>query len=69
MALSPADLIRELQELIEALDRRLPRVEQAGETAIARDAAALRQRAVQRLEQLAGKTAAPQFALVRPPRS
>jgi hypothetical protein len=67
MALSPADLIRELQELIEALDRRLPRVEQAGETAIARDAAALRQRAVQRLEQLAGKTA-PQFALVRPPR-
>jgi hypothetical protein len=35
-------LTRELEELIAALDRRVPRIEQAGETTIARDAAALR---------------------------
>ena len=46
------DLLRELQELVEALDRRLPRVEQAGEAAIARDAAALRATALKRLEEL-----------------
>jgi hypothetical protein len=46
------DLARELHELIAALDRRLPRVEQAGEAAIARDAAALREKAVQRLREL-----------------
>jgi hypothetical protein len=45
-------LARELRELIAALDRRVPRVEQAGEGAIARDAAALREKAVQRLEEL-----------------
>ena len=45
-------LVRELQELIAALDRRVPRVEQAGEAEIARDAAALRARAVRRLEEL-----------------
>ena len=33
------DLAHELHELIAALDRRVPRVEQAGEDAIARDAA------------------------------
>ena len=39
---SARDLTRELEELIAALDRRVPRVEQAGEATIARDAAALR---------------------------
>ena len=67
MAVSQLDLIRELSELIEALDRRLPRVEQAGEIAIARDAAALRRRAVARLEQLADQPA--QCAHVLPSRS
>ena len=52
MAVS-GELKRELEELIEALDRRVPRVEQAGEVAIARDAAALRVKAVERLAQLA----------------
>ena len=52
MAVTRDDLARELQELIAALDRRLPRVEQAGEAAIARDAAALREKAVQRLSEL-----------------
>ena len=52
MAVSPCERVRELEELIEALDRRLPRVEQAGEAAIARDAAALRAKAVARLAEL-----------------
>jgi hypothetical protein len=56
MAVNAPDLARELEELIVALDRRVPRVERAGEAAIARDAAALRQKAVQRLAQLANQT-------------
>ena len=52
MAVATRDLIRELQELIAALDRRVPRVEQAGEAAIAREAAALREKAVKRLREL-----------------
>ena len=52
MAVSRAELARDLQELIAALDRRLPGVEQAGEIAIARDAAALREKAVERLAEL-----------------
>ena len=58
MAVSGLELKRELEELIAALDRRVPRVEQAGEAAIARDAATLRAKAVERLAQLAGKPAA-----------
>ena len=46
------DLVRELEELIEALDRRVPRVEQAGEASIAREAAVLREKAVRRLREL-----------------
>src|SRR5690349_3361154 len=42
MAVNRRELTRELEELIAALDRRVPRVEEAGEAAIARDAAALR---------------------------
>ena len=53
MEVTEIRLARELQELIAALDRRVPRVEQAGETAIARDAARLRAKAVERLAQLA----------------
>ena len=52
MAMSQTELVRELRELIDALDRRLPRVEQAGEASIARDAAALRKKAVARLAEL-----------------
>ena len=50
------ELVRELQELIEALDRRVPRVEQAGEASIARDAAALRRKAMKRLAELTAAT-------------
>ena len=62
MAVDAKELTRELHELIAALDRRVPRVEQAGEVAIARDAAALREKAVQRLRDLdeQSKLAAPQ---------
>jgi hypothetical protein len=57
VSLTTADLIRELQELIVALDRRVPRVEQAGEAEIAREAAALRHKAVRRLQELEAQTA------------
>jgi hypothetical protein len=59
MAVTTAMLARELEDLIAALDRRVPRVEQAGEVAIAREAAALRARAVARLAELTGSGAAP----------
>lgn len=54
MAVSARDLRRDLEELIAALDRRVPRVERAGEAGIARDAAALRAKAVARLAELVG---------------
>lgn len=53
MAVSAGELRRKLEELIAALDRRVPRVAYAGEVAIARDAAALRAKAVERLAELA----------------
>ena len=52
MAVSRRDVARDLEELIAALDRRLPGVERAGEVAIARDAVALRAKAVARLAEL-----------------
>jgi hypothetical protein len=52
MTLSARELAHELEELIAALDRRVPRVEQAGEAAIAREAAALRVKAFDRLTEL-----------------
>ena len=55
MVSSAYELARELEELIAALDRRVPRVEQVGELEIARDAAALRAKAVDRLAELAMK--------------
>jgi hypothetical protein len=41
-----------LHEIIEALDRRGPQIERAGEMRIARDALLLRREAVERLEEL-----------------
>jgi hypothetical protein len=52
VAVTRPQLVRELRELIVALDRRVPRVEQAGEASIATDAAALRAKAMKRLEEL-----------------
>ena len=56
MAVTLSERERELRELIAALDRRVPRVERAGEPAIARDAAALREKAVNRLAEITEQT-------------
>ena len=55
MAVTSVTVLRELRELIAALDRRVPQVHRAGEVSIARDAAALRERAVKRIEELERK--------------
>jgi hypothetical protein len=47
--------IRELLELIAALDRRVPHIQRAGEASIARDAAVLKARALKRLKELGGE--------------
>ena len=47
-----SETIRQLLELIEALDRRVPHIQRAGEASIARDAAALKARALKRLKEL-----------------
>jgi hypothetical protein len=52
LAISDDQLSHALQELIAALDRRVPRVNAAGEAAIASDAAALRAKAIKRLADL-----------------
>jgi hypothetical protein len=45
-------IIRELRELIAALDRRTPQVERVGEVEIARAATGLRIEALRRIEEL-----------------
>ena len=55
MALGVADVARRLRELIVALDRRRPRAD-AAESAIARDAAVLREQAVTRLAEISTQT-------------
>jgi hypothetical protein len=50
--LKTKSIVATLRELIEAIDSRVPQVERAGEAQIARDAAALRQEAVSRIEEL-----------------
>ena len=53
MAMTPtAAAIRGLLELIAALDRRVPQVQRSGEASIAVQAAALKARALQRIEEL-----------------
>jgi hypothetical protein len=49
-------LVHALRELVDALDRRVAHVERLGEARIAREAAALRKEAVNRIQEL---TAAP----------
>lgn len=65
-AAAAPDLVRELEELIAALDRRVPRVEEAGELLIARDAAALRAKAVERLAELLRTTVRPPTSVADP---
>jgi hypothetical protein len=49
-------LMRHLRELIEALDRRVPHLERTGEIRIARDAAGLKKKALERLARLSDTT-------------
>ena len=44
--------IRDLSELISALDRRVPQVERSGEASIARAAARLKEEAIKRIAEL-----------------
>jgi hypothetical protein len=67
MAVSTNELESVLEELIAALDRRVPRVEQAGEAGIARDAAALRAKAVKRLTELIRDSVNPPTVVADPP--
>ena len=48
------EMLSDLYRLIEALDRRVPRLEHAGEKQIARDAADLRKRALDLIRQIEG---------------
>ena len=52
MSLIRSRLVHELHELITALDRRVPRMDRAGEPSIARDAAALKVKALKRIAEL-----------------
>jgi hypothetical protein len=47
-----ARVLKHLHELVAALDHRVPHVERQGEAAIARDAAALRKKALIRIAEL-----------------
>ena len=51
---STAGVIAALAELIDAIDRRVPQIERAGEIQIARDAARLRSEALARISELRG---------------
>ena len=52
MAADSRHLAKQLQELIAALDRRVPQIGRADEASIARDAAALKAKAIRRLAEL-----------------
>lgn len=49
---SQAETLRRLHELVEALDRRVPHVERAGEIGIAKAAATLKSEALGRIAEL-----------------
>jgi hypothetical protein len=50
------EMLEDLYRLIEALDRRVPRLERLGEAQIAHDAAALRERAVSLIRRIEAHT-------------
>ena len=47
-------LVRDLEDLIAALERRVPQIDRLGEREIASDAEALKRKATERLKQLSG---------------
>ena len=50
------EMLSDLYRLIEALDRRVPRLERSGEEQIAHDAADLRERAMSLIQRIEGDT-------------
>ena len=50
------EMLSDLYRLIEALDRRVPRLERLGESQIAHDAADLRERALSLIQRIEGST-------------
>jgi hypothetical protein len=52
MAVIGGRVVRALRELVAALDRRIPHVERPAEASIARDAAALKKKALARIEEI-----------------
>ena len=50
------DILSDLYRLIEALDRRVPRLERLGESQIAHDASEIRERAVSLIQRIEGNT-------------
>ena len=50
------EMLSDLYRLIEALDRRVPRLERIGERQIAHDAADLRERALSLIQRIEGST-------------
>ena len=50
------EMLSDLYRLIEALDRRVPRLERIGESQIAHDAADLRERAMSLIQRIEGET-------------
>ena len=50
------DILSDLYRLIEALDRRVPRLERLGESQIAHDATEIRERAVSLIQRIEGNT-------------
>jgi hypothetical protein len=48
------DILSDLRRLVEALDRRVPRLERSGEAQIALDAADLRLRAIDMIRRITG---------------
>ena len=52
-----SDVVKELQELITAIDRRLPQVQRSGEAAIANAAVRLRMEAERRINEIEAEIA------------
>ena len=50
------EILADLYRLIEALDRRVPRLERLGESQIAHDASEIRERAVSLIQRIEGDT-------------
>ena len=62
---SDQTLIRDLRELVAALDRRVPRLEREGERAIAHDAEGLKRTALKRIADLQGTVSVPPTGVAR----